>query len=89
MIEILKKLVGSRSLEKHFLNQKEGVFEEKKIKISFYRPFQKKYLYFDEMFNETLYQNPKIWFDKEGKAIENNTIVISGEWSKFFFCLNF
>lgn len=76
------KISWSSSLKSYFLRKKVGDFDRNKVRISSYRPFIKSYLYFDRMFNERVYQNPKIWRD----GVENRAICINSG-SKEFSCL--
>ena len=81
-----RKISWTCSLKQSLLKEKRGEFTNN-IQISQYRPFQKKYLYFDKMFNERLSQNPRIWFDKKGNRIENKVIAVSGKGAKSFSVL--
>ena len=82
-----REISWARSLKKSLLKEKRGEFKKSNIQVSQYRPFQKKYLYFDKMFNEALYQNSKIWFDKKGNRIENKVIAVNGKGAKSFSVL--
>ena len=61
-------------------------YSEQKIRSAIYRPFTKKYLYFDNHLNEFRYQMPFI-FPLENCALENMVISISFDPEKPFACL--
>ena len=69
------------------IKQKKGFFQKRKILFSSYRPFSKKHLYFDRIFNARVYLNPKIWIDSKGKRIENQVIATSGKGARTFSVL--
>lgn len=48
-------------LEDFLFSNKQLVFDEEKIKLSSFRPFTKKYLYFDRIYTHRLYQNVEIF----------------------------
>jgi predicted helicase len=48
-------------------------FDPRNIRVSFYRPFCRKYLYFDRMFNERVYRVPRM-FPQERAEGENQAI---------------
>ncbi len=50
-----------RELEKYLVRGISKTFEIDKIRVSLYRPFTKKYLYFDKHFNGVIYQLPIIF----------------------------
>ena len=81
------KISWTREVKQDLLKEKEGIFKKQNIKLSSYRPFHKKYLYFDRMFNNCVYQNPKIWFTLKGERIENKAICVSGRGAKIFSVL--
>ena len=76
-----KKIKWSGDLKEPFLKGKIGTFNKNQIQISSYRPFTKSYLYFDGMFNNRVYQMPKI-FTRENT--ENKVICVSGLGAKTF-----
>ena len=75
------KVKWSSTLKRHFINKRTGVFQKKHIRKSNYRPFTKSYLYFNNIFNDRVSQNSKI-FPKEN--IENKVICVSGVGAKTF-----
>lgn len=79
-----KKIKWSGDLKEEFLKGKSGAFNKNQIQISSYRPFTKSYLYYDNMFNNRISQNSKI-FTKEN--IQNKVICISGIGAKTFSVL--
>jgi predicted helicase len=50
----------SRDLKQDALRGRIAQFEESKIRLSLYRPFAKRWLFFDRILNEEVYQWPKI-----------------------------
>ena len=79
-----KSISWSDTLKRYFLRRIEGRFKKTYIRKSSYRPFIKSWLYFDNMFNDRVSQNPKI-FPKEN--IKNKVICISGVGSRNFSVL--
>lgn len=71
----------------YLLKNKRALFKESHIKRSSYRPFQKKYLYFDKMWINMIGDNQKIWFTPKGENIENKVICVSGKGAKSFSVL--
>jgi predicted helicase len=51
-------------------------FEQNKIRVALYRPFCKKYLFFDRILNEAVYVFPSI-FPTPASETENKTIIVS------------
>jgi predicted helicase len=49
-----------RRTKRGLLRSEEAAFAPEKLRLSLYRPFCKQYLYFDPLFNEDLYQLPKV-----------------------------
>ena len=78
-----KKIKWNLSLKQDFIKGKKGDLKKDNIKISSYRPFMKSNLYFDNMFNDAIYQIPK-FFSKE---IENKVICVSGVGASSFSVL--
>ena len=79
-----KKIKWSSHLKSCFDRKKRGVFKEGNVRFSSYRPFTKSHLYFDNMFNDRISQNPKI-FPKE--ITKNKVICVSGVGAKTFSVL--
>ena len=78
------KMKWSNTLKRHFIRKKEGNFHNTHITQSSYRPFIKSYLYFDNMFNDRISQNPKLFLEK---YIGNKVICVSGVGAKTFSVL--
>ncbi|OIR19961.1 type I restriction enzyme EcoKI subunit R [mine drainage metagenome] len=55
-----------------------GTFADKNAVISIYRPFEKRWLYYDGFFNENRYQMPRL-FPEDGSS--NRVIVVKQHWS--------
>ena len=55
-----KKIKWSRELKSNLIKRKDAVFSPAKVKLSSYRPFTKKHLYYCKMFNAMHYQTAKI-----------------------------
>jgi predicted helicase len=55
-----------------------GRFSTSKAIVSIYRPFEKRWLYYDSFFNENRYQMPRL-FPQDGA--ENLVIVVKQRWS--------
>ena len=73
-------------LEKYFKRDIAKTYEFKKIILSNYRPFVKKYVYFDEHFNNSRYRNPS-FFGEYGN-LKNKIICFYGAASNNkFHCL--
>ncbi|MCK5718239.1 MAG: DNA helicase, partial [Thiomargarita sp.] len=69
------RLKWIRNTKRNLLRGNKISFNERKIRTSFYRPFSKKFYYFERMFNEELYQFPKIFLTPSTK---NMVICMSG-----------
>lgn len=72
-----KKISWSLFLKEHLKRNHLANFDEKKIRISLYRPFTKTFLFFDRILNEAVYQFPKIFPTAESEN-ENRVICVSG-----------
>ncbi len=79
-----KKISWGGSLKDSLLKEVFGDFKKNQVKLSSYRPFTKCYLYFNRMFNNRVYQNPKIF---NGKNIANKVICVSGVGKNTFSVL--
>ena len=79
-----KKIKWSGVLKSNFIKTQKAIFREENIRLSSYRPFMKKQVYFDQMFNDRQYQLSKI-FLKEN--IKNKVICVSGVGEKTFSIL--
>ncbi len=63
------KIKWDRELTNYLKRQIEKEFEEEKIVLATYRPFVKKYFYFDKHFNGMTYQWNNIYSEKNQKTI--------------------
>lgn len=68
----------SRDLKNDLKRGKFAKFEEEKIRIAVYRPYTKKFLFFDRIFNEEVYQFPN-YFPDENSEQENRVICVVNE----------
>ncbi len=81
------RLKWVRNTKRHLMRGSQVAFDEKKIRISLYRPFYKQHYYFEQIFNEDIYQFPKIFPTPITKK-ENQVICVSAVGSsKSFHCL--
>jgi predicted helicase len=64
-------------------------FKEDEIRFSFYRPFCKKFLYFDHLLNQRRYQQPLL-FPTPTSELENRAIwlKVGSEWPMFALAIN-
>ena len=69
------KISWSGDLKEALKKTTKGIYKSINIKTSLYRPFTKEYLYFDKMFNNSIYQMPRIFPNAEA---ENVVICVSG-----------
>ena len=77
------KIKWSSSLKPKVEQNKEAIFEPKKIVYSLYRPYSKQWLYFDNTFNHRPYQMPRIFPDS---STENRVICVTGRGATKDFC---
>lgn len=77
-----------RNTKRTLQRGKEIQFDDKKIRQSLYRPFNKQFYYFERAFNEECYQFPRIFPTPETEA-ENRVICFSdiGYRASTFSCL--
>lgn len=71
------KISWSGDLKESLIRNHFAIFKEENIRLSFYRPFTKEYLYFDRLLNNRVYQLPKI-FPLNVIEKENLVICVSG-----------
>ncbi|WP_375694095.1 DEAD/DEAH box helicase [Bartonella sp. AD24XZML] len=71
-----KKISWSSSLKEELIRGKAFKFKDTYITQSLYRPFTQQWLYYNRVFNERVYQMPRI-FPLE-KAAENKVIQVTG-----------
>jgi predicted helicase len=80
-----EKISWDGTLEGSFKKKKKAIFEEESISISQYRPFTKKWFYYDGMMINSTYQMPRIFPTPETK---NLLICVAGVGDKAnFSCL--
>ncbi|WP_254475173.1 type ISP restriction/modification enzyme, partial [Bartonella sp. B1098] len=70
------KISWSSTLKRELLRGKFSEFEDKCLIQSLYRPFTKQWLYYNSVFNEAVYQMPRVF--SMGKAVKNRVIQITG-----------
>lgn len=76
----------SDKLLKAVENNRELQFDEKEVIVSYYRPYCKQYLYFDEILNERPGQQ-RLYFPL-GRKVNNKEIIVSGiGFNKSFACI--
>jgi predicted helicase len=80
------RLKWIRNTKRNLLRDSRVAFNEEKIRISLYRPFYKQFYYFERIFNEDIYQFPKI-FPTPITENENRVICVSGVGHDVFRCL--
>ena len=68
----------TRALKQDLVRSRQYDFTEDCITIALYRPFTKRWLYFNRRFNEMVYQMPRIFPDA---ASENRVIMIKQRWA--------
>ncbi len=78
------KMSWTREVRNDLVKMKHGLYSQRKLIDSIYRPFTKAWLYFDKQFNNCVYQMPKIF---PHRAIENLAIHVSGIGAKNFSAL--
>jgi predicted helicase len=78
-----------RNTKRTLLRGTKVQFDESKIRLSLYRPFTKRYYYFERAFNEDIYQFPRI-FPTPGTEQENRVIwlKVGSEWPMFALMTN-
>ncbi|EJF82688.1 type ISP restriction/modification enzyme, partial [Bartonella rattimassiliensis] len=71
-----KKISWSSSLKEELVRGQFSEFESDCLIQSLYRPFTQQWLYYNRIFNERVYQMPRIF--PIGKAVENRVIHVTG-----------
>ncbi|MEN9849461.1 MAG: hypothetical protein RL368_2201 [Pseudomonadota bacterium] len=79
------KLSWSRDLKLDLKRGKFAEFKDEKIRTSLYRPFTKKFLFFDRVMNEEVYQFPNIFQNSETE--QENKIICSGGYGRKGFAV--
>jgi predicted helicase len=72
-----EKIKWSETLKKNLREGTPAIYDENKIRIALFRPFSKRYLYFDSLLNERRYQFHKILPIAKSEA-ENKIISVPG-----------
>ncbi|EJF84688.1 hypothetical protein MCU_00266 [Bartonella elizabethae Re6043vi] len=72
----VRKISWSSTLKRELLRGNFSEFEDKCLIQSLYRPFTKQWLYYNSVFNEAVYQMPRV-FSME-KSVKNRVIQITG-----------
>src|SRR5262249_9015354 len=81
------KIIWDYDLKAHFRRGVYAQFDEKTIRQSLYRPFTKKFLFFDHMLNARVYSMPSLFPTPEAEQ-ENCVICVPGGGNRQFFgCL--
>jgi predicted helicase len=81
------KIKWSEGLKDNLRRGNDTKFDAKKIRQSLYRPFSRKWLYFDRIVNERVYQLP-LFFSMPSSELENIVICVPGLGDrKGFGCL--
>jgi predicted helicase len=73
-----RKMGWSWVLRGRYEKSQPGIYSEQKVIEAIYRPFEKRWLYYDGMFNENRYQMPRLFPLGSSK---NLMIVIKQRWS--------
>uniref|UniRef100_UPI002360B2E3 type ISP restriction/modification enzyme n=1 Tax=Bartonella sp. ML70XJBT TaxID=3019096 RepID=UPI002360B2E3 len=71
-----RKISWSHNIKQELVRGKFFEFEDKCLIQSLYRPFTQQWLYYNSIFNDGVYQIPRIF--PIGKAVENKVIQITG-----------
>ncbi len=80
------KIKWSDTLERHYGKNKTGSYSGDAVVRSMYRPFEKRWLYYNRMFNHRVYQMPQI-FPIGQPDLRNKVICVSGIGAKSDFSL--
>ncbi|WP_120891848.1 DEAD/DEAH box helicase [Helicobacter pylori] len=74
------KIAWTKDLKNHLIKNKNLQESHKdRIRLALYRPFNKQWLYFDKNLNESQYQLPKIFPNKDAQNVVINTGVGNGK----------
>ncbi|WP_375643491.1 DEAD/DEAH box helicase [Bartonella sp. AP83NXGY] len=76
----VRKISWSSTLKRELLRGKFSEFEDKCLIQSLYRPFTQQWLYYNSVFNEAVYQMPRIFPIRQ--AVDNKVIQITGIGAK-------
>ncbi|WP_455480987.1 DEAD/DEAH box helicase [Bartonella sp. B12(2025)] len=72
-----RKISWSRSLKEELIRGKFSEFENNCLVQSLYRAFTRQWLYYDRIFNEMVYQIPRLF--PLGEVVENRVIQVTGK----------
>lgn len=78
-----KKISWSHHLKKRFGSGRRSNFSDDKVRRIHYRPFSQQWEYYDKLFNEYVYQTPRL-FGERGD-VQNNAILVSGTGARSGF----
>ncbi|MHC9237380.1 type ISP restriction/modification enzyme [Pseudooceanicola sp. 502str34] len=78
-----KKISWSHHLKKRFQSGRRSNFSEDRMRPIHYRPFSIQWEYYDKLFNEYVYQTPRLFGESE--AVQNNAILVSGTGARSGF----
>lgn len=78
-----KKISWSHHLKKRFGSGRRSKFSEDKVRRIHYRPFSQQWEYYDKLFNEYVYQTPRLFGERD--AVQNNAILLSGTGARSGF----
>ncbi|SIO29630.1 DEAD/DEAH box helicase [Vannielia litorea] len=78
-----KKISWSHHLKKRFGSGRRSKFSEDKVRRIHYRPFSQQWEYYDKLFNEYVYQTPRL-FGERGD-VQNNAVLLSGTGARSGF----
>ncbi len=83
------KIKWSESLKLDLQRHQYAEFSETKVRTSMYRPYCKRWLFFDRRLNERVYQFPQI-FPTSDSELENMVILlkVGSEWPMFALATN-
>lgn len=78
-----KMISWSHHLKKRFESGRRSGFSESKVRSIHYRPFTQQWVYYDKLFNEYVYQTPRIFGEHDGA--QNYAILVSGTGARSGF----
>jgi predicted helicase len=80
------KISWDSTLKRHLQSGKIAEFSDERMRVSLYRPFAKKYLFFDRLLNNSVHLFYK-FFPTPKTETENQVICVSGVGHDIFRCL--
>lgn len=78
-----KKISWSHHLKKRFQSGRRSDFSESKLRSIHYRPFSLQWEYYDKLFNEYVYQTPRLFGER--CSVSNYAILVSGTGARSGF----